>query len=199
MGLINKNVLKRTLSKQAGPILEKKIIPQLEKQFEQAKKAALQDFESHAVTQELEEGPTASNKSGTLRGRGNLHSFIGFEKGENPIAKLRELLASKITIQNRVARKGEMVFYIKVGIPSDEDIENVTQVPWAPGRSWARGIEEGLSGLGNYLIKDSDASRSGTAIQIEATVGDSSFSTTSYLTKIIGDLVAALEQNIKIQ
>jgi len=199
MSLINRNVLKKALSRKAGPILEKKIIPQLEAQFEEAKKKALADFESHPVTKEILEGPSGSNKSGTLRGRGNLYSYIGFEKGDNPIGRLRELLSTKIRIRNKVSRKGDLVFYITVDIPNEKDIEGVTQLPWAPGRSWAKGIEEGLSGLGNYLVTESPQSRSGQAVQIEGLISNASFSTTSYLTKIIQDLILSLEKNIVIK
>jgi hypothetical protein len=199
MGLINKNILKRELARQAGPILQKKIIPQLERQFEQAKQKALNEFEDHPVTKEIQEGPSASNSSGTLRGRGNLYSYIGFDKSDNPIQRLRELLTSKIQIKNRVTRSNELVFYITVEIPDDKEIESVTQLPWAPGRSWAKGIEEGLSGLGNYLVKNSPQSRSGAAIQVEAVVVDGTFSPVMYLSKIIQDLVVSLEKNIVIQ
>jgi len=38
-------------------------------------------------------------------------------------------------------------------------------MPWAKGRSWAKGIETGISGLGFYLLKSSENSRSGLGIQ----------------------------------
>ena len=198
MALINRNLLQKTLSSKAGPILEKKIIPQLQAQFENAKKKALSDFEQHPITSEIKEGPNAPNSSGTLRGIGNLYSYIGFDSGDNPIGRLRELLASKIRIRNKVSRKSDFVFYITVDIPDEKEIQSVTKLPWAPGRSWAKGIEDGLSGLGNYLVTNSEKSRSGTAIQVEATVSSSAFSTTPYLTKIIQDLILSLEKNIVI-
>ncbi len=37
-------------------------------------------------------------------------------------------------------------------------------MPWAVGRSWARGIETGISGLGYYL-KQTKNSRSGLGVQ----------------------------------
>jgi hypothetical protein len=199
MALINRNLLQKTLSSEAGPILEKKIIPQLQAQFEDAKKKALSDFDQHPITREIKEGPNASNSSGTLRGIGNLYSYIGFDSGDNPIGRLRELLASKIRIRNKVARKSDFVFYITVDIPDEKEIQSVTKLPWAPGRSWASGIENGLSGLGSYLVTNSEKSRSGTAVQVEAVISNASFSTTPYLSKIIQDLIVSLEQNIVIK
>ena len=195
---INRNLLKKQLANQGMPILEKKIMPKLEKQFEKAKKAALQAFDNHPVTREIEAGENSNNQSNTLGGEGNLYSFIGFNPGDNPIAKLREFLASKIKIINKVSRKNDMVFYISIDLPSADDIAQVTPLPWAPGRSWAEGIERGLSGLGNYLVKDNAQSRSGKAVQVKAMIRNSSFSTTPYLTKIISDLITALQQNISI-
>jgi hypothetical protein len=49
-------------------------------------------------------------------------------------------------------------------IPTAKDIFLSTPLPWAVGRSWAKGIEQGLSGLGYYLKKTQN-SRSGLGIQ----------------------------------
>ena len=40
-------------------------------------------------------------------------------------------------------------------------------MPWAKGRSWVRGVEYGMSGIGQYMYsnKDFSQSRSGSAIQ----------------------------------
>ena len=38
----------------------------------------VEEFRSHPVTSELNDGPNASNTSGLLGGYGNLFSFIGF-------------------------------------------------------------------------------------------------------------------------
>ena len=173
-------------------------MPKLEKQFEKAKQAALLAFENHPVTKEIEAGKASANSSGTLGGEGSLYSFIGFNAGDDPISKLREFLSSKIKIINKGARKSDMVFFISIDLPSGDDIAEVTPLPWAPGRSWAQGIERGLAGLGNYLVKENSQSRSGGAIQVEAMIRNSSFSTTPYLTQIITDLIKALEQNISI-
>jgi hypothetical protein len=49
------------------------------KKVEDGKARLLQDLNNHPVTKEIESGETASNVSGTLGGKGNLFSFIGFQ------------------------------------------------------------------------------------------------------------------------
>ena len=46
---------------------------------EEAKSNFIEQFEEHPITKEIQDGPEASNSSGTLNGQGNLFSFIGFE------------------------------------------------------------------------------------------------------------------------
>ena len=53
-------------------------------EFQKYKQILISEFSSHPVTVELEGGVNASNISGTLGGRGNLFTFIGFNAGDNP-------------------------------------------------------------------------------------------------------------------
>ena len=64
---------------------------------------------------------------------------------------------------NREKRRGKPGLMFKVNLPTAEDIFAVTPLPWATGRSWAEGIERGLSGLG-YLLRKNKG-RSGAAVQ----------------------------------
>ena len=89
--IINKQRLKQTLAKQVPAAISKQVFNDLEKEFEKAKAKLLRDFETHAVTQELDGRNSSSNISRTLDGEGNLYSFIGFA-GEDALASLRELL-----------------------------------------------------------------------------------------------------------
>ena len=50
-----------------------------------------------------------------------------------------------------------------ISFPTAEEIFAITPLPWATGRSWAEGIERGISGLG-YLLRKSGG-RSGAAVQ----------------------------------
>ena len=112
----------------------------------------------------------AQNYSQTLVGFGNLYSFIGFNYPEDPINPILELLNStKIELKSI---SDNLFLYVRM--PSAEDVWAVTPMPWADGRSWAKGIESGISGLNFYLsiqragansLKTFENSRSGTAIQ----------------------------------
>ena len=62
-----------------------------QRRFNRAKTEMISEFESHAVTQEIEAGPEGKNSSSTLGGYGNLYSFIGFYQGSSPIETLRSL------------------------------------------------------------------------------------------------------------
>ena len=189
--IINHQKLKRTLAKQVPPAIKNKIFKDLEKEFERAKQKLLQDFENHAVSKELDGREGASNLSNTLGGEGNLYSFIGFS-GEDALAALRDLLRDGIKITNKTTDAKNLVFSIKIAVPSTDAIAAATPMPWAPGLSWAEGIERGISGLGNFLNKKTSASRSGRGIQIDFNVRTQTYSGVPYLTKILEDFISEL-------
>jgi hypothetical protein len=56
-------------------------------------------------------------------------------------------------------------------------------MPWASGRSWAKGIETGISGLGFLLRKE--GGRSGKAIQSKNKVRSQRFQNTQYISALI--------------
>jgi len=128
------------------------------------------EFESHPVTVELmdaaQDPQNTPNISGTLGGYGNLFTFIGFDYVDNPAQDLMDFLKEKITIKFGKPTPTGLPF--DVIFPTKEEIWLATPMPWATGRSWAKGIESGISGLGYYLHSRSrffGVSRSGPAIQ----------------------------------
>lgn len=133
----------------------------IREEFEKVKKEILNDFNTHPVTVEIEGGIYASNISNTLSGVTNLFSFIGFEANDRPIDPVRNLLQQS-TMRKNIGRRGLISYTFE--IPTTKDIFLITPLPWAVGRSWAKGIEEGLSGLGYYLKKTQN-SRSGLGVQ----------------------------------
>lgn len=143
----------------------------------------LREFDSHPVTTEISSGPKAGNTSNTLSGRGNLFSFIGFERGKDPIKPLRALLQAT-TVEFLAIKSGVVEF--KINFPTNEQIYEVTPMPWARGRSWVRGIEHGMSGLGQYMYSNQQvtSSRSGTAIQSESQKRGGKFRNVAYLSQI---------------
>lgn len=142
----------------------------------------IKEFLQHPVTKEILAGPNASNTSGTLGGYGNLFSFIGFEAGERPIDPILALLRQT---RYSVGRINRGVVTITVEIPSREQIFSATPLPWASGLSWAERIEVGLSGLGMYMNKKSDYSRSGTGIQSKTQQRSGGFRNTKYISTFL--------------
>ena len=183
--------LARTLSRQVPQAISKQAFARLETEFEKAKQSLMQDFESHEVTRELSGGTNASNISNTLGGEGNLYAFIGFG-GEDALSALRALLENGIKITNKKIDRKNLTFSISISIPDASQIASATPMPWAPGLSWAEGIEKGISGLGRFLSKESASSRSGKGVQLDFSIRQSEFSPKLYLTKILEDFVAAL-------
>lgn len=166
----------------------------IKEEFDKIKQEIINEFNNHPITREIEMGPTAPNISGTLGGVGNLYSFIGFEAGTNPIFPIRDLLQkSTYTINTGgVNTMSKAIF----GIPTAKMIFSMTPMPWATGRSWAKGIETGISGLGYYLYlkKQSNRSRSTTAIQTQNSVRSAvRFRNTKY----ISDLINKFEKELK--
>ena len=139
---------------------------QVNKAFREAKNEALRSLNYHPVTIEIEKGagnPDFPNISGTLQNLShtNLWSFIGFDDRleANPPDAIRQLINdSYFEIINSV---------VKFHIPTAKDIFAVTPLPWngVTGRSWAKGIESGISGLNYFLRKEHPKSKSGFGLQ----------------------------------
>ena len=70
--------------------------------------------------------------------------------------------------------------------PSADDIFRMTPLPWAEGRSWAKGIESGISGLGYYL-NIAEKGRSTAGLQSEEKVGAGGFKNVKYISSLIND------------
>jgi len=157
----------------------------INREFLFIKNKFISKFNNHPVTVEIEAGPNSSNTSRTLSKKGNLFSFIGFEKGDRPIAPIRSLF-KEIFINKVVVKKDGSVDTV-VYYPKAEEYFAVTPLPWANGRSWADGIEKGISGLGFYLNEKNANSRSGTGIQTKGELSKTSFQPTDYLRKLIKD------------
>ena len=147
---------------QADKAYQKEINRVIDQQFNKIKNEFIEEFMNHPITQEIQGGISATNSSGTLGGITNLYSFIGFDEGTDPIRPIEELLKKsnyRILFNNRSA-EATVIF----DIPTAAQIFEITPMPWAIGRSWARGIETGISGLGYYLKKTKN-SRSGLGVQ----------------------------------
>jgi len=145
------------------------------------KRDLLEAFDNHLITQEIE-NPGSGNISGTLGGYGNLFSFIGFNEGDKPTERLRELLESISYIEPKYV-DNKWVFVIP--LPDRKSIISATPFEWQQGAGWAIEVEKGISGLGHFLaIKR--LGRSGGGIEVEAVLRKTSESTRmQYITPML--------------
>lgn len=166
------------------------VYTELQKEIEKIKQEIIEEFENHPVTQEIDAGIESTNISNTLNGITNLYSFIGFENGDRPLEPIREEL-KKINLKYTINSKGELIFNVE--FPTAKDIFKVTPMPWAAGRSWAQGIEIGISGLGYYLKKAKN-SRSGLGVQSETQVRSGArFRNTKYISQLVNSYTKKIQ------
>jgi hypothetical protein len=173
-----------SLKRQAPRQLKKDFNKEFKDKFEKTKKELIEEFIAHPVTIEISSGPFGSNISGTLGGVSNLFAFIGFQNGDNPTDPILKILNNITYRESGNARSGIGKEYT-IDIPTSDDIFAVTPMPWATGRSWAKGIETGISGIGYLLNKSSRSSRSGVAIQAEKKIRGGSFKNVPYISALI--------------
>lgn len=171
--------LQKELAKKSVDKNKKEVSKPFEKKFNELRQQMISEFLSHPVTIEILAGPNnrTSRVSGTLSGKANLFSFIGFSSEDNPIEPIIELLESTSYKQTKDG--------FKITLPTAADIFKVTPMPWASGRSWAKGIESGISGLGYLLNKRSSSSRSGSAFQNKKRVRSDNFKKVPYISSLI--------------
>jgi hypothetical protein len=177
--------LPKSIKKQVHDRLIKKEIVDISTKAQKLKQMMIDEFNSHPVTVEIKAGPYASNYSNTLVGinEGNLFSFIGFEEGFDPISPILDRLNNiKITSSTEYNNS-----FLNISMPQIEEIWEITPMPWQDGRSWAKGIESGISGLNYYLFstrKTFENSRSGSAIQSGKARSRARYVPTQYLTTL---------------
>tara|TARA_R110000824_G_scaffold4904_3_gene23041 strand:- start:903 stop:1520 length:618 start_codon:yes stop_codon:yes gene_type:complete len=178
------------------------IKPKLERAKKKAFDSFMRDFRDHAVTREIAAGPNASNSSGTLGGYGNLFSFIGFDGADNPTMVIEAYILNKLRKSIRLipdTKRGG--WKATFDIPSLDDIASLTPIPWATGRSWVVGIQEGISGLGQYMYStraERYDSRSGTAFQADTNIRGGGFRNMPYMVPLLKNLQKNLNEQIRI-
>lgn len=159
--LLNSNT-NRDLMKQVPNISRPEVEKQLRASFQKVKNQMMVEFLNHPVTLEIKSGVNSKNLSGTLNNVTNLFSFIGFNSSSEPTDAIEALLLRTSFKFDRITN---MSIEFSIDMPDAKEIFEATPMPWAPGRSWAKGIETGISGLGYYLKVERDNSRSGLGIQ----------------------------------
>ena len=175
---------KESLRRQASKKIKNPVTKQVQKKFNTIKKEMIKEFMSLPVTQEILQGPAGTNISGTLDGVSNLFAFIGFDRGEQPVLPIIQALENTNIRYDKPLKKGKKIGAVyNITLPTAQQIFSITPLPWATGRSWAQGIEVGISGLG-YLLRKNKG-RSGAAIQSRVKVRGGRFKNTSYISAFI--------------
>jgi len=175
------------IARESGEIIRRSFEKQVTARFNAIKRRMIREFLDHPITKEILAGPSSPNTSGTLGGYGNLFSYIGFYDGDEPIQPILDLF-EKTALQfvGTVPDGANWTIFM----PAREDVWEVSPMPWASGRSWARGIETGISGIGQYLYDQRTSlknSRSGTAIQTQQGKirGKTRFKNVKYISAIL--------------
>lgn len=197
MAKINHKALAAEIAQKGYKIFKPLVVERVERILRRRQKELMVNFESSPITIELESGPQSSNTSGALGGVGNLYTFLGFDRGSDPISPLRNLLAQSIYIVSIRKKRNELALRLVFHLPTEEEIAAVTGLPWAEGDSWTAALERGISNLGQTLFK-SGAGKSGGAIQADGEVRSVSSSIpVDYLTRMLNELQAGVEKSLK--
>ena len=192
MAILPRDV-QESLNRQVAKQLRREFEKEISEKFKIIKAELILEFLNHPVTQEIKAGPSSSNLSGTLDGVSNLFAFIGFEESDEPIDPIIDLLNR---IEIHYSGEINMGSKFTITIPEASEIFSITPMPWASGRSWAEGIEKGISGLGYLLKRAGQSSRSGAAIQSSVKVRGGGFKNTQYISALINKYKKRFE-NIK--
>jgi hypothetical protein len=205
-----KKITEKIYSQPTSDKLEKAVTARANVIFENAAIAMQREFEEHPVTQEIDEGISSRNISGTLPGANNapnnLFAFIGFDSGTTPTDAIRKRLNPTSKMGPQMIKVGKdqrgttMRYQFKVSVPF-EDIYKETPIPWATKLSWAEKIETNIPGYSHFLQKylSNPPSRSGGGVQIEKEVRSASFTPPKggYLKGIFEKFKARIRGDIK--
>lgn len=177
--------------------------------FEPAVEEMKREFLSHPVTQEVAGGMGAPNVSQTLEAPfreneaegdtpANLWGFIGFDSSTTtPDGAIEPVLrrldptdtdGPKMVYAGR--DKDKLTYRFEIRAPDEAAIYNDTGMPWLPGISWVKRIEQGIPGIGHFLnVSGRPSSRSGGGIQVEGQLRSGRFRPTPYLSRIFNDFL----------
>ena len=155
----------------------------------------IQEIENHPISKELSSGPDGENISNTLNGQENLFAFIGFDETDKPVEDLKKLIKQN-TFLGKNPKFDKKTFELKYDVytPSLEEIRSETPLPFEKGRSWVKGVEDGISGFGYYvygvIFKNS---RSGRGIQSKNKIRSTAYRSISYMSELYRNFVKGLK------
>jgi hypothetical protein len=172
-----------------------------EKKYNIEKKKLIEKFQNHAVSKEIEGGVTASNISNTLGGRGNLFTYIGFQRGTQPISSVEKVLLTSGEVKaksakSKVGRGGKKIQQtFRASIPDINLLRSASRMPFQGGRSWLFDVETGISGFNYYMYKRFSRGRSGMGVQSKTPVRTGSYKPPSngYIRKLLAQFIASFK------
>lgn len=148
--------------------------------FDAAKRWFIGAVESHHVSQDLK----SLDNSPLLGANGSLFGFMGFHQGSDPVGELIDFLEGSIKYQEAFVPPKNSLYSVSIAFPTKSQmVSGGIVTPWDGSQPWVSAIEDGISGLPNFLSKK--AGKSGQGIQIKGTIRSSDFSGVSYLTPLI--------------
>jgi hypothetical protein len=155
----------------------------------------INEIQDHPVSKELDNGPDGENISNTLNGKENLFAFIGFDSQDKPVDDLTALIKQNTFLDKKsIFDKKNFQLKFNVFTPSLDEIKSQTPLPFERGRSWVKGVEDGISGFGYYVYGlVFPSSRSGRGIQSKNKVRVAAYKPVKYMT----DLYTKFIKNLK--
>lgn len=172
-----------SLQKQVPRLIKRQFREITDEKFKKIKQDMIKEFLEHPVTVNLLDGPTAPP---IVNGITNLYGFIGFVDGTNPIEPILSRFES-IKINRDIPSSRRIGRDYEINVPTAVEIFAMTPMPWAEGRSWAKGIETGISGIGYLLRKNYkyEPSNSGVALQIKKKIRAGKYKNQKYISALI--------------
>ncbi len=220
MAKINMAKVRVAVARDAGPQMKEAAHERAEQVFTEAVIQMQQEFEDHPISVELANGIFAPNYSATLGGSEDanqsrsggtksLYGFIGFKRGTDPLAPIREALdptstagkefGAKLVYRREEKRGDDLRFVFEIHAPNKREIYKLTPIPWATGWSWAQKVETSIPGFARFLAKHmpkaSDKvsrSKGGTQLKVDLP-GRPDFSPQLYLTFIFGSFLSRVK------
>jgi len=154
----------------------------------------VKEIEDHPVSEELNQGPDGQNLSNTLNGKENLFAFIGFDVADKPIEDLKKIIIENTFLEKSpVFDKKNSQLKFNVFTPSIEEIRSQTPLPFENGRSWVKGVEDGISGFGYYVYGLLfPNSRSGRGIQSKNKIRTTTYKPVKYISELYNNFIKNL-------
>lgn len=192
---INFKQLKEEIANSYQEALKKEAVIFAEEILKENLDQYITEIEDHPVSKELNEGPDGENISATLNGKENLFAFIGFDSEDKPVEDLVDLIR-KNTFLDKKSTFDTKTFQLKFNVftPSLDEIKTATPLPFERGRSWVKGVEDGISGFGYYVYGLLfPTSRSGRGIQSKNKVRTTAYKPVKYMTELYNNFIKNLK------